>query len=164
MQGENSPFPEGDILQGVCQDRWQNWSTILTSRPDIYASFCSTEPMFLLNQTITDKTHSQFPGNKNRIWVIKSYLFCHPFALPLVSLAHRLLHAETLNPATETRVPGSKWRPRPLSLGPCAEARRSTLHPRWRRGCVLRLRACAVSCNLEPRSLPARTPPAPLCW
>ena len=144
MQGENSPFPEGDILQGVRRDRWRNWSTILTSRPDIYASSCSREPMFLLNQTITYNTHPQVPGNKNRIWVTKSYLFCHPFMLPLVSLAHRLLHAEALNPVTETRAPGSKWRPRPLRLGPCAAARRSALRPRWRRGCERRLRACAV--------------------
>ena len=40
---------------------------------------------------------------------------------PPVSLAHKALHAEALQPALKTRAPGSKWLPEHFRLGPRAE-------------------------------------------
>ena len=42
------------------------------------------------------------------VWVIKSNLF-FPFVITLVSLVHRLPHAEALHLAFQTRVPGARW-------------------------------------------------------
>lgn len=57
--------------------------------------------------TVTNKAHEQFPGNQNRTWVIKKSNFFF-FLLSLVSLAHRMLHAETLSFAPFS-VPPGKW-------------------------------------------------------
>lgn len=55
-------------------------------------------------------------GNK-----IKSNLF-FSFVLSLVSLAHRVPHAEAWHPALQTRTPGAKRLLQDLSSGSCVDA------------------------------------------
>lgn len=63
--------------------------------------------MEYIGSSVTGKAHQQFPGNKNRIWVIKPNLFS--FVLSLVSLAHRVPRAEALHLALQTRISSVKW-------------------------------------------------------
>ena len=75
-----------------------------------------------------------------------------------VSLAHSRPRTRGSHPALQAGVPRGKRLAPHLSSGPCAEARRTALSPRWRRRAVCR--DAAPDTELPGR--PLRTPPLPM--